>query len=60
MTAYLAQEFLCPHCTFVMGIACVENKRIYVYCQTRTCIGYRKVGSYPISEVHLQPEETNG
>ena len=60
MTAYLAQDFLCRACSFSMAALDVRPGRIYVYCQNRMCTEYNKVGSYPLQEVHLQPEEVNG
>ena len=62
MTAFLANGFLCPRCTFLMGIVGLDDRhtRLFVQCQNKMCTEYKKVGSYPLQEVHLQPEETNG
>ena len=60
MKAYIATDFLCPKCLFSMASVDVTQGRIFVYCENQICIEYGKVGSYPLQEVHLQPEDMNG
>lgn len=60
MKAFLATEFLCSHCLMPLANIGVIHGRVYVYCQNKECAEYQKHGSYPLQEVHLQPEEMNG
>lgn len=60
MTAYLAQDFRCPRCLFLMERLDINAGRAFFFCKNQACPEYHKLGSYPLQEVHLQPEEMNG